>query len=297
MVWSFHTMSTRVRHRPGDLSLVLFITTLCMILSFSMFVVATDSALMDSESSLQQLIEKINENDRGVLRNMDRIEAMVSRNHPVLPARPTPPQSELRFKSSLPARLRFQRMVEEASARLRREREGEGRPAATSRQQHSALKKKLRSRAFHPTNPRSLVHVSSSAQSQAGVGGDAPDGGEGDWTTKPSWWNDPGPENVRPWQEDNYGYMLKHHGDPNSNMSPDPYPNLAAGRFAVRTPRFALHRVLNTPTVAGAPAEVHAFQFPGAPPLPELDATMQPTNNYPNAPFYSYDYNKDYIWG
>jgi len=227
----------------------------------------------------------------------------LTHNAPILPAVHSPPSGKLKFKPSMPARLKFKRMLQAAEDKLRADRSSHG--VKTS--QHS--RKQAKADPAHRSHKhRALVNIASKARAASRSGsrtraksGDGnSDGSEnGDWATAPVWWHDPGSENVKPWMEDNYGYLLKHYADPNSNMSPDPYPNLAAGRFGtpMHMHRFALHRVLNTPVVKGTPPDVYSYQYPGSPPLPELDATMQPANNLPNPQFYEHDYNKDYIWG
>jgi len=214
----------------------------------------------------------------------------------------SPSSSTLTFRKSMPKRMRFARMVAEAQTKLESSHAAEAeteslsrqraRQRAVARQQASAA---ARLRAAKLAQQRSLAAVRSRVKARE----DAPDGGEGDWTTKPVWWHDPGEHNVKPWIEDNYAYVLRAHDDPNSNMSPDPYPTLSGGRTSISKygHRFALHRVLDTPVIKGTPGSVYGYQWPASPPLPELDATMQPVNNYPNPPFYEHDYNKDYVWG
>ena len=225
------------------------------------------------------------------------------RNGPITPVHRVAEGAALQWKAGMPAKMKFARMLAEAEDRLKH-------PEMQEKQQHSMVeshsraraKQSMRSRARAASRSRAHSRSQAHSRAHARVGGDAPDGSDGDWTTKPSWWNPPSDvESASPWREDAHAYLLRHR-DPNTNMNPDPFPTLAsrgAGNMAMDNPiqAFAMHRLAGTEVLAGTPMSVYAHQFPGAPPLPELDATMQPTNNYPNPPFYEHDYNKDYVWG
>jgi hypothetical protein len=205
------------------------------------------------------------------------------RNGPLVAPAPSPRGSKLTFKRTLPSRLKFKRMVSEAKDKLHDNRALTETSASTRTAAHAGTKAKAKAK----SSVRSRARAHSRSRSRSRAGSDAPDGGEGDWTTAPSWWTPPGEENTRPWKEDDYSYMVRPR-DPNSFINPSAAASFAAGR--------AVHPLLHR-AFAGAPASVFAHQSPAVPPLPELDANMQPTNNYPNPPFYEHNYNKEYIWG
>jgi len=108
---------------------------------------------------------------------------------------------------------------------------------------------------------------------------------EGDWTEAPPWWQPPPEENVAPWSDDFYAHLVKPMAIPQTT-------------YALN----AAHKPFGAPALFGAvPGGVGSqprgfVKGPGVPPLAELDANMQPANNFPNPPFYEHDYSADYIW-
>jgi len=286
-----------------------------------------DSALL--ETSAAATSASTSTSTSALTTDLDNEFQRLPRNAPILNTPPRPSSSVLRFKGHQRHRRppspasAFQSLVDAAKRRIRAQRalkkKQQQRQQRASyqrqktnqkRQQH---KKQETSSSVHhhadlaahaPKHPRSLTQVKSRVhhKSQQEPGGGGGGGGGEDWTAPPVWWSDPGPENTAPWREDPYSYLVQPRGDANTvhgnQMLAYPHRASLAQLSAHATPEVnpldgRLQRVMNGEMMG----HVFGHQLPAAPPMPELDASLQPTNNYPNPPYYGFDYDKEYIWG